>query len=110
MLSPADRRHLRDELHHLAETFDGIGHTDPELVWCDIRVSVQRLRELLPSGPKWEEDAAVLHRLDGFLDELWETWRLGSEFEGAELPCGQRERGLADWFAKQLGEEATSER
>jgi hypothetical protein len=102
MLSPADRRSLCDELHHLAETFDSIGHTDFELVWCDVRVGVQRLRELLSARPKQEEDQALLQRLTGFLDEIWESWRLGSEFEGAEPPSGERERGLAEWFAQQL--------
>ena len=103
MLSQADRRHMCDELHHLAETLDGIGHTDFELVWCDVRVTVQRLRKLLSDGPDREEDDNLLHRLEGFLDEIWDAWRLGSEFEEPDLPSGERERGLADWFARQLG-------
>ena len=105
MLAQPDRRRLIDELRRLAETFDSIGHTDPELLWCELRVSVQRLRELLPADAERGEDEAVLKRFADFLDELWETCQLGSESGRIDLPSGERARGLVNWFREQFAKD-----
>ena len=102
MLTPPDRCRLLDELGHLAEALESIGHTDPELLWCELRVSVQRLRELLPAESGQGKREAVVERFAGFLDELWRTYRLGSESGAVDLPCGERAHGLVDWFRKQF--------
>ena len=110
MLAPPDRRRLLDELRHLAETFDSIGHIDPELLWCELWVSVERLRDLLPADEERGEDEAVLKRLVDFLDEIWETCQLGSESGRIDLPSGERARGLVNWFRQQFAKDTADDR
>jgi len=105
MLAPSNRRHLLDELRRLAETFDSIGHTDPELLWCELRVSVQRLWDLLPADAEQREDEDLVKRFVDFLDELWETCQLGSESGRIDLPSGERARGLVHWFRAQFAKD-----
>ena len=109
MLAPPDRRRLLDELRHLAETFDSIGHTDPELLWCELRVSVQRLRGLLPADAERGEDQAVFKRFADFLDELWDTCQLGSDSGRIDLPSGERAHGLVNWFRKQFAKDTAGD-
>ena len=110
MSTPPDRCRLLDELRHLAEALDSIGHTDPELLWCELRVSVRRLRELLSAESEQGEHETVVQRLVGFLDELWDTCQLGSESGAVDLPCGERARGLIDWFRKQFAKQGDARR
>lgn len=109
MPAPPDRRRLMDELRLLAETFDSIGHTDPELLWCELRVSVERLRELLPADAEQAEDEALLKRFADFLDELWESCQLGSESGRIDLPSGERARGLVNWFRQQFAKDTAGD-
>lgn len=109
MPASPDRRRLLDELRLLAETFDSIGHTDPELLWCELRVSVERLRDMLPADAARREDEDVVKRFADFLDELWETCRLGSESGRIDLPSGERARGLVNWFREQFAKDTEAD-
>ena len=112
MLKSADRQRILDELRHLGAACDNAGHVDPELVWCEMRVSVKRLRELLPPDLASVEDsvegaeASALRQLADFLDELWDTCRLGSREGSVEFPVDERPRGLIAWFSRKLAQNA----